>query len=169
MGWTDTHLHQFAIRGKQYWIPDEGDMALRKKIDERKHRLKDVVSRQTSRFTYEYDFGDLWAHELLVENILSPQAGVRYPVCLAGARTCPPEDVGGRVGYENLLEAIHNPNHPQHEGYLEWIGEGIRCGGGQSEATPAEVIREKRTAPERKTSSFSLLVFSSQWQSSGRN
>jgi Plasmid pRiA4b ORF-3-like protein len=65
MGWTDTHLHQFAIRGKQYWIPDEGDMALRKKIDERKHRLKDVVSRQTSRFTYE------------IENILS-----RRQVCV---------------------------------------------------------------------------------------
>src|SRR6202158_3429812 len=123
MGWTDTHLHQFTIRGKQYWIPDEGDMVLRKKIDERKHRLRDVVSRQTSRFTYEYDFGDLWAHELLVEKILPPQAGVRYPVCLAGARACPPEDVGGTVGYENLLEAIHDPNHPQHEGYLEWIGD----------------------------------------------
>lgn len=123
MGWTDTHLHQFTIRGKQYWIPDEGDMALRKMIDERKHRLRDVVSRKASRFTYVYDFGDLWAHELRVENILVPQAGVHYPVCLAGARACPPEDVGGTVGYENLLEAIHNPNHPQHEGYLEWIGD----------------------------------------------
>jgi Plasmid pRiA4b ORF-3-like protein len=122
MGWTDTHLHQFTIRGKQYWIPDEGDMDLRKKIDERKHRLRDVVSRQASRFTYEYDFGDLWTHELLVENILFPQAGVQYPVCLAGARACPPEDVGGIVGYETLLEATH-PNHPQHEGYLEWIGD----------------------------------------------
>jgi hypothetical protein len=138
MGWTDTHLHQFAIRGKQYWIPDEGDMALRKKIDERKHRLKDVVSRQTSRFTYEYDFGDLWAHELLVENILSPQAGVRYPVCLAGARACPPEDVGGRIGYENLLEAIHNPNHLQHEGYLEWIGDNF-----DPEAFDAEKVNRK--------------------------
>jgi hypothetical protein len=122
MGWTDTHLHQFTIRGKQYWIPDEGDMDLRKKIDERKHRLRDVVSRQASRFTYEYDFGDLWTHELLVENILFPQAGVQYPVCLAGARACPPEDVGGIVGYETLLEATH-PNHPQHERYLEWIGD----------------------------------------------
>ena len=98
-------------------------MDLRKKIDERKHRLRDIVSRQASRFTYEYDFGDLWTHELLVENILSPQEGVRYPVCLVGARACPPEDVGGTVGYENLLEAIHNTNHPQHDEYLEWIGD----------------------------------------------
>ena len=123
MGWKDTHLHQFTIRGKQYWIPDEGDMDLRKKIDERNHRLTDVVSRQTSWFTYEYDFGDQWTHELLVENILSPEAGVQYPLCLEGARACPPEDVGGTVGYENLLEAIHDPNHPQHREYLEWIGD----------------------------------------------
>jgi hypothetical protein len=122
MGWTGTHLHQFAIRGKQYWIPDEGDMDLRKKIDERKHRLRDVVSRQASRFRYEYDFGDLWTHELLVENILSPQEGVRYPVCLAGARACPPEDIGGTPGYENFLAAINSPRHPEHQEYLDWIG-----------------------------------------------
>jgi hypothetical protein len=115
MGWTDTHLHQFTIRGKQYWIADEADMALRKMIDERKHRLRDVVSRKASRFTYLYDFGDLWAHELLVEDILPLQSGVRYPVCLAGGRACPPEDVGGMAGYETLLEVVHNPNQPQHE------------------------------------------------------
>jgi hypothetical protein len=97
-------------------------MDLGKKIDERKDRLRDVVSRQASRFTYEYDFGDLWTHELLVENILFPQEDVHYPVCLAGARGCPPEDVGGTVGYENMLEAIHDSNHPQRVGYLEWIG-----------------------------------------------
>jgi hypothetical protein len=125
MGWTGTHLHQFTIRGKQYWIPDEVDRDLHKKIDERKHRLRDVVSRQASRFTYVYDFGDLWAHELRVENILAPEAGVRYPVCLAGSRACPPEDVGGMAGYETLVEVLHNPNHPQHVEYLEWIGDGF--------------------------------------------
>ena len=121
MGWTNTHLHRFLIRGAQYGIPD--DMVLRKMIDGRKHRLSDVVSRQAPRFTYEYDFGDGWQHELLVEDILPPQAGLRYPVCLAGARACPPEDVGGIAGYENFLAAINNPRHPEHQEYLEWIGD----------------------------------------------
>ena len=58
MGWTGTHLHQFTIRGKQYWIPDEGDMDLRKKIDERKHRLRDVVSMRY-RPTIDSDFSVL--------------------------------------------------------------------------------------------------------------
>ena len=43
-------------------------------------------------------------------------------MCLAGERACPPEDVGGVWGYEGFLEAIRDPNHPEHEDYLEWIG-----------------------------------------------
>jgi hypothetical protein len=121
MGWTDTHLHRFLIRGTEYGIPDPTDMGMRKMIDERKHRLKDVVSRPASRFTYEYDFGDGWQHEILVENILGPQPGVRYPFLLTGARACPPEDVGGIAGYLNFLAAIDNPRHPEHQEYLEWI------------------------------------------------
>jgi hypothetical protein len=107
-------------------------------MDEHKHRLRDVVPDQNLRFTYEYDFGDLWEHELLVENILPPQEGVRYPVCLMGARACPPEDVGGIPGYETLLEAIHNPNHLQHEEYLEWIGDSF-----DPEAFDADEVNRK--------------------------
>ncbi len=138
MGWTDSHLHQFSIRGKQYGIPDESDIGLRKAIDERKYKLRDVVPDLNLHFTYEYDFGDLWEHELLVEGILAPQAGVRYPVCLAGARACPPEDVGGIAGYENFLAAINNPRHPEHQEYLEWIGDSF-----DPEAFDADEVNRK--------------------------
>ena len=57
-----------------------------------------------------------------IEETLPSEAGVRYPLCLAGARACPPEDVGGVPGYEDFLQALNNPKHPEHEGYLEWIG-----------------------------------------------
>jgi len=43
-------------------------------------------------------------------------------VCLAGERACPPEDVGGVWGYGEFLEAIRDPEHPQHEDYIGWIG-----------------------------------------------
>lgn len=122
MGWTNTHLHRFLIGGSQYGMPDECAMALRKTMDEHKHRLRDVVSGQASRFAYEYDFGDGWEHELLVENILPPEEGVCYPCCLDGERACPPEDVGGMAGYEDFLAAIDNPRHSEHQEYLEWIG-----------------------------------------------
>lgn len=45
------------------------------------------------------------------------------PVCGKGKRACPPEDVGGVWGYDTFLEAIKNPNHPEHEMYTEWGGD----------------------------------------------
>jgi hypothetical protein len=80
------------------------------------------VTGEKFKFVYEYDFGDSWEHVLLVEKVLPPEPGQRYPVCIKGRRACPPEDVGGIWGYAYFLEAIQNPDHPEREDYLEWIG-----------------------------------------------
>jgi hypothetical protein len=85
-------------------------------------RLQQVVSRVKDKLIYEYDFGDSWEHELLIEKILPPEAGKRYPVCLTGKRACPPEDCGGIWGYASFLEAIQDPQHPEHEEMVEWVG-----------------------------------------------
>ncbi len=50
------------------------------------------------------------------------ESGVRYPRCLDGARSCPPEDVGGTGGYEDLLDALRDPEHEDHEQYVTWAG-----------------------------------------------
>jgi hypothetical protein len=120
MGWTDSHLHQFIVEGTYYGVPDPDDFIEVK--SERRVRLNQVVAGETYRFIYEYDFGDSWEHELLVEKIVPPEKGVRYPVCIKGKRACPPEDVGGVWGYAEFLEAIRDPEHAEHEDYLEWIG-----------------------------------------------
>ena len=51
-------------------------------------------SAKGDRFEYEYDFGDGWKHEIKVEKVLEPEAGVKYPTCIAGERACPPEESG---------------------------------------------------------------------------
>lgn len=120
MGWTDSHLHQFAVGGINYGEPhpdDEMEMN-----DERRFTLDQVAPREKSKFTYEYDFGDGWDHEILVEKILPPEPGVKYPLCVKGKRACPPEDVGGVWGYDTFLKAIRDPDHEEHDSYLEWIG-----------------------------------------------
>jgi len=58
----------------------------------------------------------------VIEKILSPQENIHCPLCLAGARACPPEDVGGLPGYENFLEAMRDPRHPEYQEFLDWIG-----------------------------------------------
>lgn len=75
-----------------------------------------------AKFLYEYDFGDGWLHDILVEKLMDPGPGKQYPICCAGKRAGPPEDCGGPWGYYNLLEAIGDPSHPEHEDLLEWVG-----------------------------------------------
>jgi len=123
MGWDDSHMHQFKV-GQIYYgtaYPDDFD-DMPETRDERKARLQEVASRPKAKFVYEYDFGDSWEHEVVLEKILPPEPGVKYPVCIEGKRACPPEDCGGVWGYSDFLEAIQNPDHPDHEDMREWIG-----------------------------------------------
>ena len=120
MGWDNYHLHQFVIHGEYYGPPYDGDFM--DMMDESKSKLSDLVGGEKFKFIYEYDFGDSWAHVLLVEKILPAEKGVQYPVCIKGKRACPPEDVGGVWGYGSFLEAIKDPKHPEHDEYLEWVG-----------------------------------------------
>jgi hypothetical protein len=120
MGWEGSHLYQFVIGSTPY-----GEPAMLGELDAKDARmvtLEILVPREKSKFLYEYDFGDSWEHELLVEKRLPLEAGKRYPVCLTGKQACPPEDCGGIWGYASFLEAIRDPEHPEHEEMLEWVG-----------------------------------------------
>ena len=54
---------------------------------------------------YDYDFGDGWRHEVLLEDIVLKKEGLKYPACLAGQRACPPDDCGGLGGYADCVKA----------------------------------------------------------------
>ncbi|MDT7577571.1 MAG: hypothetical protein QOH17_3904, partial [Pseudonocardiales bacterium] len=119
MGWTNSHLHEFEIGGARYGPPDpdwDTDVS-----DEATVKLFRLLG-QGDRLRYVYDFGDNWRHTLTVEKILEPEVGVQYPRCVAGRRACPPEDVGGPWGYDDFLEAITDPAHPEHDQRAEWVG-----------------------------------------------
>ncbi len=120
MDWDEAHLHEFEINKIRYSDPL---VALDGAQNETRVRLKEVISREKMKFHYVYDFGDDWDHEILVEKILppDPEKERELPVCLKGKRACPPEDVGGMGGYYYFLEAIQDPEHPEHEILSEWI------------------------------------------------
>ncbi|MGI8700083.1 MAG: plasmid pRiA4b ORF-3 family protein [Nocardioidaceae bacterium] len=90
-------------------------------IDATSVRLGDVVP-VGGRFTYTYDFGDDWRHDVLVEEELEVEPNVPLPRCIGGRRGCPPEDVGGVWGYTEFLEAWRDPNLPRHEEMRDWAG-----------------------------------------------
>lgn len=125
MGWTNSHLHQFTIRGVLYGNPDlllDGDdVDLENSVTT---RLSTIISQNRRlRFDYEYDFGDGWEHEILFEGFREPEPAVRYPICLEGERACPPEDVGGPFGYQECVEAFTDPDDSRREEFVEWIGQ----------------------------------------------
>ena len=119
MGWTDSHLHQFRLERQRCSGPQYGrDSGV---LDKFKTKLCDVVHIPGNRFLYEYDFGDGWQHEVLLEEVLE-RDGPSRPICVAGERRCPPEDCGGPPGFAELLEILGDPAHPRHEEMVEWIG-----------------------------------------------
>ena len=120
MGWEDYHLYEFRIGGNIYAVPDLEDE--RKIIDVKRIRVHDVLQRVGTEVKYVYDLGDYWQHDLLLEDILQPGADTPYPRCIAGERNCPPEDVGGSVGYEDYLDAMADPEHEEHEDMIQWRG-----------------------------------------------
>jgi len=112
MGWTNSHLHQFT-------------MHKRKQAD--RVKLGDLISLPGSTLLYEYDFGDGWEHELLLEEILNADKPFQR-CCVAGARRCPPEDCGGPYGFRDLLDALNDRSHPEHESLCEWLADDFATG-----------------------------------------
>ncbi len=123
MGWTNSHLYSFTIQGTEYGVPMPefafDDMAVR---DEQHVKLSKVIPGEKFKLSYLYDFGDAWEHEILVEKVLDVDPAFDYPNCITGKRACPPEDCGGVWGYRHFLEVIQDPDHPEHEEMLAWVG-----------------------------------------------
>jgi hypothetical protein len=125
MGWTNSHLHSFVVGQRRFADPLSSEDAFDGSPDEDENKtlLGDIVPHAKGDFHYEYDFGDSWQHRVLVEKVIEPKDGDKILArCLDGARNCPPEDCGGIWGYSELLKAINDPKHAEHESMLEWIG-----------------------------------------------
>lgn len=116
--WDDMHLHLFETPVGRFGRADP-ELGLRA---DKRVTLAEVAPEVKSKIMYEYDFGDSWEHEIVVEKILDREPTVDYPRCTGGRRAAPPEDCGGVWGYANLVEALADPSHPDHEDLVDWLG-----------------------------------------------
>jgi hypothetical protein len=120
MGWEDEHLYLFKVQERLYGESDpEWDLPIRNAAQA---KLDKIAPSAHARFVYEYDLGDRWLHEIVVEEISRPEDGSHYPVCVGGERACPPEDCGGPPGYEELRRAIANPRRRDYRRFMTWLG-----------------------------------------------
>ena len=91
--------------------------------DEKSVKLNALLKKEKQKIRYIYDFGDDWQHVIELEKILSTDTASSTPKCITGRRACPPEDCGGIDGYYEILDIINDPDHPEREETLEWLGE----------------------------------------------
>jgi len=126
MGWLDCHLHAFRFGRSRFpsWaigIPTDDDFGGPNVLAGWDIAIQERFDVGTS-CTYEYDFGDGWSHELTLESIILAEKGQRYPICLDGELSCPPEDCGGIPGFYHLLEVLADPNNEEYEDMNRWTG-----------------------------------------------
>jgi hypothetical protein len=129
MPWTNSHLHHFMVgapHGRDctfYGQPNSEFAGMgSEELDEKRYTIADIAPGAKAKFIYEYDFGDGWEHQIVVEKVPPPDAGFKRVICLAGANACPPDDCGGIPGYYNMIEIIADRKHPEHESIKEWLG-----------------------------------------------
>ena len=122
MGWTDAHLHQFTISDTRYATPDPEDDPEHPVVDERAVKLRDVLQGDLE-FTYLYDFGDGWRHQVSVEQVEPMKEPEGYAYVTDGDRACPPEDCGGAGGYQEFLDELAaKPKSKTVKEFLTWAG-----------------------------------------------
>jgi hypothetical protein len=113
-------LHSFRIGGQLYGM--HFDDYPEEELDEQEYTVFVALDGGVRRYTYEYDFGDSWEHDVVVEELTWSPLTLKNAVCIDGQNACPPEDVGGAGGYQRFLEALAVPTHEEHESYLVWVG-----------------------------------------------
>lgn len=136
-GWEYEHLYEFKEKPYDHgWtikdMLDDGGSddfldffyGSSKPIDSRTMTIgKFLNENPIKKFTYIYDFGDDWIHDITVE--AETDEILIYPRCIAGKGACPPEDCGGVWGYENMKMVLaETPRSKDAKMYREWLGLG---------------------------------------------
>lgn len=127
-GWENNHFYRFSEKG---WAsrevitdsPEEQDsnpFNPTTYLDPYEERLSDVFYKAGQKYTYIYDFGDNWEHEIELIKINAFQTDM--PLIMSGKGKCPPEDCGGAPGYERLKQILADSGDPQHKDMLGWMG-----------------------------------------------
>ena len=125
-GWNNSHLHQFT-KGKTSYQPEaeEDEISWMRTVDSVGVPVSELLRKEKDKMVYEYDFGDSWEHEVLLEKVFPADPNQPLPVCVKGKRACPPDDCGGIYGYYQMLATLSGPDSEEAEELLEWLGEPI--------------------------------------------
>lgn len=126
MGWGGAHLFEFSV-GDSHIQPFDENLLMEfslsgETIDASLIRVRDLLTGKGWSISYLYDFGDCWEHVVKATGVREDGPFQSRVELLEGAGACPPEDCGGAYGYAELVRAINDSKHPEHEGMVDFFG-----------------------------------------------
>jgi hypothetical protein len=159
MGWTNSHLYEIRAGGVGWGMvdPDWGDGPM----DASKSRLVDVLEDMgVKTLKYLYDFGDGWEHTVKIERIADALPGFSYPWLIDAKGRCPPEDVGGPPGYDELLDILASPKHERCAEMSQWLGAPFdpRDAGTQNLVDAVDALARKWSRKPKAASKIKLKI-----------
>lgn len=135
-GWKDAHLHRFLtsdpfapLRPVDGEFPEVPQWLPRQECEEPGDRpeedcsLDQLLALGSGRAFYEYDFGDSWLHRLELVSRRPGDDDSPHARLIDGARRGPLEDSGGFPGYEEIMDALADPSHPDHAEHAAWVAD----------------------------------------------
>ena len=131
VGWEGYHLWQFTKNGVNYTSRANIEESNRsgfsfpyRQVNDMTVTVADVLPKKGSTITFEYDFGDGWAHNVRVSSVSEDPCPAEAIQVTSGNGACPPEDVGGVWGYARMLDILSGKiDDPEEKAtYEDWLG-----------------------------------------------
>ena len=123
-GWSGYHLSEYYF-GSLYvsLVEDSGapNMLGFSILDSSEHLIDEFFDKVRS-FTYTYDLGDDWGHEVKIEETITDYQA-DFPKVLKYKGETPPEDCGGIWGYYDLMESLSDSKNKDYLENKQWYDE----------------------------------------------
>jgi hypothetical protein len=117
-GWTDSHLHRFALGSsvfdedaEMFLCPFDVEDGDDDGVPAKDVRLDEVLGEPGDVLRYCYDYGDAWELAIVLESVEPWDASSPMAVCVDGRRAAPPEDCGSLRTAEALASVLPEPAH----------------------------------------------------------
>lgn len=141
--WHDCHMHEFLVPDETYEIEGLDELEIfgvplkirivdsnnfdfeeNLDVDDYKEAYDYEISlseifKSINHCFYIYDFGDCWIHKIILEKTIH-RCHDNHPSLLESKGERPPENVGGKEGYEEYLWIISDPQSPDYEFMVKW-------------------------------------------------
>ncbi len=116
--WYNSHLAEFMVDERSIQVPTlfefyEEDDYYDSRADE--WSLSDVINLGIKRFSYIYDYGDFWDHDVILGKERVAKSAMDCPKLLGGACAAPYEDSGGPYIWDEYVRMLQDPNYQSED------------------------------------------------------